>query len=325
MSEMSARTLAQPFIHPTALCSSTQIGPGTRIWAFTNVLGGARLGADCNICDGVFIENDVLIGDRVTVKCGVQLWDGIVLESDVFVGPNATFTNDRYPRSKQYPDTFAKTVVRRGASIGANATILPGVVIGAGAMIGAGAVVTRSVPPNAVVTGNPGRITGYVGTDQQKALPSVSPLPESDDERVVPIGVGGATIHRLRTVKDLRGSLSVGEFEREIPFVPQRYFMIFDVPSREIRGEHAHKLCQQFLICTRGSCGVLLDDGKNRREFTLDRLDIGINMPGMVWGTQFRYSKDAVLLVFASHHYDPDDYIRDYDEFRRLVPHEPRP
>jgi UDP-2-acetamido-3-amino-2,3-dideoxy-glucuronate N-acetyltransferase len=95
--------------------------------------------------------------------------------------------------------------------------------------------------------------------------------------------------------------------------------MVYDVPSREVRGEHAHKVCEQFLICVRGSCGILLDDGKNRREFTLDRLDLGIYMPAMIWGTQYRYSPDAILLVFASHPYDPEDYVRTYDEFCALV------
>src|SRR5690606_10028189 len=115
-------------------------------------------------CDHVFIENDVIIGDRVTIKSGVQLWDGITLEDDVFVGPNATFTNDRFPRSKAYPEEFARTTVSRGASLGANCTILPGLTIGMNAMIGAGAVVTRSVPPNAIVVGNPAKIVGYVNT-----------------------------------------------------------------------------------------------------------------------------------------------------------------
>jgi UDP-2-acetamido-3-amino-2,3-dideoxy-glucuronate N-acetyltransferase len=305
-------------IHPNALCESTQVGAGTRIWAFAHVLPGARIGADCNICDGVFVENDVVVGDRVTVKCGVQLWDGIVLEDDVFVGPNATFTNDRFPRSKQYPEAFATTVVRQGASIGGNATILPGVVIGAGAMIGAGAVVTQSVPPNAIVAGNPARITGYVDAKRKGAPSAALPSSSTENLSVVPIGVGGATLYHLRTVKDLRGSLSVGEFEREIPFTPKRYFMVFDVPSREIRGEHAHKTCHQFLICVRGSCGVVLDDGHERREFTLDRIDIGIYMPPMIWGVQYGYSADAMLLVFASHHYDAEDYIRNYYEFRQL-------
>lgn len=149
------------FKHPQALVESEHVGAGTRIWAFAHVLPGAVIGVDCNICDHVFIENDVRVGNRVTVKCGVQLWDGIVLEDDVFVGPNATFTNDRFPRSKKPPEEFLKTIVRSGASIGANATILPGIEIGTNAMVGAGAVVTQDVPANAVVTGNPAQIHGY--------------------------------------------------------------------------------------------------------------------------------------------------------------------
>lgn len=150
------------YAHPQSLCESKNIGKNTRIWAFAHILPNAVLGEDCNICDHVFIENDVKIGSRVTVKCGVQLWDGTVIEDDVFIGPNATFTNDIFPRSKVYPETFLKTIVKKGASIGANATILPGLTIGENAMVGAGAVVTKSVPDNAIVVGNPARVTGYV-------------------------------------------------------------------------------------------------------------------------------------------------------------------
>lgn len=151
-----------PFIHPAALCESAAIGPRTRVWAFVHILPGARIGSDCNICDHVFIEDDVVIGDRVTIKCGVQLWDATRIEDDVFIGPNATFCNDRFPRSRQRPAAFACITIRRGASIGANATILPGLEIGAGAMVGAGAVVTASVPPRAVVVGNPARIVRHL-------------------------------------------------------------------------------------------------------------------------------------------------------------------
>ena len=309
--------MSQPFVHPNALCESEKIGAGTRIWAFAHVLPGARIGTECNICDGVFIENDVTLGDRVTVKCGVQIWEGITIEDDVFIGPNATFTNDIFPRSKIYPESFAKTIVRRGASIGANATILPGIEIGMGAMVGAGAVVTRSVPPNAIVVGNPARIKGYV-TDPQPLGVTGRSSPDKDLERME-LGVGKAFLQKLRVAKDLRGELSVGEFERDIPFTPERYFLVFNVPSREVRGEHAHRLCDQFLICVRGSCGILLDDGSNRRELTLDHPGMGVYMPAMIWGTQYRYSPDAVLLVFASHYYDPADYIRSYDEFKAAV------
>jgi|SRR5690606_8090692 len=149
-------------VHPLADVQSSSIGANSRIWQFVVVLPGARIGADCNINAHCFIENDVVIGDRVTVKCGVYLWDGLRVADDVFIGPNATFTNDRLPRSKQYPEQFPQTVIERGASIGAGAIILPGLTIGAGAMVGAGAVVTRDVPPRALVVGNPARILRYL-------------------------------------------------------------------------------------------------------------------------------------------------------------------
>lgn len=306
------------YVHPQGLCESDDVGERTRIWAFAHVLPGARIGADCNICDHVFIENDVVIGDRVTVKCGVQLWDGLRVEDDVFIGPNATFTNDAFPRSRQYPERFAQTTVGRGASIGANATILPGVSIGRNAMIGAGAVVTRSVPPHAIVVGNPARITGYVSETgaRPRRADSVGAFPASPG--VVATEVGGVTLHRLRQVGDLRGNLSVGEFPQDVPFAVQRYFLVYDVPSAETRGEHAHRACHQFLICVKGSVSVVVDDGARRQEFTLDRPELGVHMPPMIWGTQYKYSSDAVLLVFASHHYDADDYIRDYDSFVAL-------
>jgi len=149
-------------IHALADVQATAIGAGTRIWQFCVVLPMARIGANCNLCAHVFIENDVVLGDNVTIKCGVQLWDGLRIGNDVFIGPNATFTNDRFPRSGVYPEKFLSTVIHDGASIGANATILPGLTIGTGAMVAAGAVVTRNVPPRALVQGNPARIVRYL-------------------------------------------------------------------------------------------------------------------------------------------------------------------
>ena len=147
--------LADPMIHRLSDVQSRQIGSGTRIWQFVVVLPGAIIGRDCNICAHCFIENQVVIGDRVTLKSGVYLWDGLIVEDDVFVGPNATFTNDRFPRSRSRPDHFPKTMICRGASIGANAVILPGLRIGASAMVGAGSVVTRDVAEGDIVAGNP--------------------------------------------------------------------------------------------------------------------------------------------------------------------------
>jgi UDP-2-acetamido-3-amino-2,3-dideoxy-glucuronate N-acetyltransferase len=299
------------FVHPQGICESTTVGDGTRVWAFAHVLPGARIGVDCNICDHVFIENDVVVGDRVTVKSGVQLWDGVRLADDVFVGPNVTFTNDAFPRSKVFPEEFVRTEIAYGASLGANATILPGVRVGRRAMVGAGAVVTKDVPPNAIVVGNPARIVGYVeGSAPTEATPRGDGAGELPQSRVP-----GVVLQRLNHAVDLRGSLVAVNYPTDLPFVPLRSFAVFDVPTKDVRGEHAHRVCEQFLVCLRGSVVCVVDDGETRQEFLLDRPDIGLYMPAMRWGTQYRYSPDALLLVFASHEYDPADYIRDYDEF----------
>lgn len=302
--------------HPQALVESDKIGENTRIWAFAHILPGATIGADCNICDHVFIENDVVVGNRVTIKCGVQLWDGLVIEDDVFIGPNATFTNDLFPRSKQHPEKFEKTIIREGASIGANATILPGVVIGKNSMIGAGSVVTRSVPPNAKVVGNPAIVKGYVNSDTKKIN---TVIPSKIIREAGKSTIAGVQIFKLPIIEDMRGNLSFAEYGQYLPFLPKRYFLVFDVPSREVRGEHAHKKIHQFLVCIKGSCSLVVDDGKNREEFLLDSMGIGVHIPPMIWGIQYKYSQDAVLLVLASDVYDAGDYIRDYDEFLSMV------
>ena len=312
--------MASFFQHPQALVESETIGAGTRIWAFAHVLPRAVIGNDCNVCDSVFIENDVVVGDRVTIKCGVQLWDGLRIEDDVFIGPNVTFTNDEMPRSRQKPVSFPQTLVRTGASIGANATILPGLTIGQHALVGAGAVVTRSVPPFAIVVGNPAQIIRYV--DHGDGLPSLTrPGPESTVGRPdLKIRVRGVRLLHAPVVKDLRGSLSAREAGKDLPFVPQRCFVVFDVPSREVRGEHAHRECAQVLVCLRGSLSVVCDDGDNRQEIELNTPEIGLYLPPMVWGVQYKYSPDAMLQVLASQPYDAADYIRSYDEFTKLLP-----
>ena len=296
------------YVHPQGICETPHVGDGSRVWAFAHVLPGAVVGSDCNICDHVFIENDVVVGDRVTIKSGVQLWDGVRLGDDVFVGPNVTFTNDRFPRSKQYPAEFPKTVIAPGASLGGGSVILPGIRVGRGAMVGAGAVVTKNVPANAIVVGNPARIRGYV----HEPVPEfVAPHHQIDKSDLV----GGARIIPITVAADLRGSLAAVELGRDLPFVPARFFAVFGVPSKDVRGEHAHRQCAQVLVCLRGSVRCIVDDGARRDEVVLDRPDIGLYMPPMTWGTQFDYSTDAVLAVFASLAYDGGDYIRDYDDF----------
>ena len=144
-------------IHKLADVATTEVGVGTRIWQFVVILPGAKIGTECNICAHVFIENDVIVGDRVTIKCGVQLWDGLRVGDDVFIGPNATFTNDKFPRSKQFPARVLETIIENGASIGAGAVILPGITIGQGSMVAAGSVVTKDVASKSLVQGNPAR------------------------------------------------------------------------------------------------------------------------------------------------------------------------
>jgi acetyltransferase-like isoleucine patch superfamily enzyme len=155
-------------IDKSAEVQSRNIGRGTLIWQFSIVLEKALIGDDCNINCHVFIENDVVIGNRVTIKPGVQLWDGIRIEDDVFVGPNVTFVNDKNPRSKKYPEKFQQTTLKTKSSIGANATILGGIEIGKYAMIGAGSVVTKSVPDRALVVGNPSKIVGWLSENGTK-------------------------------------------------------------------------------------------------------------------------------------------------------------
>lgn len=293
---------------------SNKIGKDTTIWQFSVVLEGASIGSNCNICAQVFIENDVIIGDNVTIKNGVQLWDGITIEDNVFIGPNASFTNDRYPRSKKYPASFPKTIISKGASIGANATILPGIMIGINAMVGAGAVVTKNVPANAIVLGNPAYITGYTDTDVKTKTQTThnkisAPLASKID---------GVLLYDLPVISDLRGNLSFAEINQHLPFDPKRYFLVYDVPSKDVRGEHAHKELSQFLVCVKGSCTAMLDDGSHREEYILDTPNKALLIPPMVWGVQYKYSQDAVLLVLASDVYEESDYVRDYADYLKL-------
>ena len=301
------------FKHPNGIVEDgAVIGKRTRVWAWAHVLGGATIGSDCNLCDHTFIENGVTIGNRVTIKCGVYIWEGISIEDDVFIGPSVTFTNDKFPRSKQYPSEYAKTIIEQGASIGANATILP-VTIGAHAMIGAGAVVTKKVPPYAIVVGNPARIVGYVNaTPVDKNVKMV----ESDaGNHAFEKTETGAKLYRIPSFSDIRGELSVLEFKKVLPFPIERIFYTYGVDSTEVRGEHAHKVCEQFLIAIHGSLHVIVDDSIHREEFILNSPKYGLHLPSGCWGIQYKHSPDCVLLVLASRKYEANDYIRNYDEF----------
>jgi UDP-2-acetamido-3-amino-2,3-dideoxy-glucuronate N-acetyltransferase len=311
--------------HPTGICETDSVGADTQIAAFTHVLAGARIGSECNICDHVFIENDVVLGDRVTIKCGVAIWDGVRIEDDAFVGPSVTFANDAFPRSQAQPTELLRTIVRRGASLGSGCTVLPGVTVGAQAMVGAGSVVTHDVPPFAIVVGNPARIVGYVDTNHVAPEHLTRAELPDEDAPTRQLRAAGVSLCRLVRANDLRGSLVSGEVNAQIPFEPRRFFSVMQVPSKDVRGAHAHRRCKQFLVCQCGSVAVVVDDGRVREEVVLDDPRLGLYVPPMVWAVQYRYTQDAILLVLASDPYQPADYIRDYDEFLHEVTRSWRP
>ena len=319
MTKMAGKKKGQVYVHKLAVCESSNVGAGTRIWAFAHVLPGARIGCDCNICDHVFIENDVVVGDKVTIKSGVQLWNGVRLGNSVFVGPNATFTNDRFPRSKIQPQCFLETIVEEDASIGANATILPGLRIGRAAMIGAGAVVTKNVPANSVVCGNPAIIVGYRAKRLPRTIGGMVTGPDRGGDRASKLGVAGCELWPMPHFQDMRGDLAPIEFHKDLPFVPRRSFLVYGVPSNHVHGEHAHRRCVQFLVAARKSLSVLVDDGVSRIEVRLEGPSVGLYIPPMVWAVQYNFEIETVLLVFASNPYDASDYIREYESFRAAV------
>lgn len=303
------------FIHNKAICETKNIGKNTKIWAFSYILSKATIGSECNICSHVFIENDVIIGDKVTIKSGVQLWDGTRVQNGVFIGPNVTFANDLFPRSKVYPKKFLKTFIFDNASIGANSTILPGLTIGKNSFIGAGSVVTKSVADNVIVMGNPARVTGYVDTFK-KGTKNVN---FNNDIRVFKTKIKGVLLYKLQTVNDKRGAISVLDFAKSTPFIPKRFFVVYNVPKSNIRGEHAHKKCHQFLTVLKGSAAIITDDGNKKQEFLLNDINReGIYLPPMTWGVQYKHSDDCIMAVFASHSYNDRDYIRDYNDYIKL-------
>lgn len=242
---------------------------------------------------------------------GAVVEHGVIVGSDVVVGPNAVVLAAE-------AGSPSPTRLGDGVAIGANATILGGVDVGIGARIGPGSVVARSVPAGAIVEGNPARIVGFRDAGPARSGTG-GPMTAAPDPGVRTSRVAGVTLHTLRLVEDLRGNLTAGAFGSDVPFVPQRWFLVFDVPGAEARGAHAHLACHQFLVAVRGSIGVAVDDGSAREEYLLDRPNAGLYLPPMTWATQYGHSTDAVLLVFASHPYDPDDYIRDYARFIALV------
>jgi UDP-2-acetamido-3-amino-2,3-dideoxy-glucuronate N-acetyltransferase len=247
------------------------------------------------ISSSAVISADSVVGPLAIVE------EDVVLEKNVVLGPGCFVGRG--------------TVIHEGAVVCANAVLAGGIIVGERAQIRLGAVVIGSVPPHAIVEGNPAHIVGYEHT-LQSPTPKTRVAGDGPFE-VRSLSVDRVTLHQFPLIKDLRGDLSFGEFEKNIPFRPKRFFLVFGVPNSEIRGEHAHKNCHQFLICVKGSCSVVADDTMNREEVLLDQPNIGIYLPPMIWGIQYRYTPETVLLVFTSDYYDAADYIRDYREFVR--------
>jgi UDP-2-acetamido-3-amino-2,3-dideoxy-glucuronate N-acetyltransferase len=301
--------MPSPFISPLAQVFSKHLGSNSIIDPFTIVMEGARIGEECKVGSHCVIENNVIVGDRVTIQCGVQLWDGVTIEDDVFVGPNVSFTNYHFARSSKDAKTYLRTTVKKGASVGAGATLLPGITIGANAIVGAGSVVTSDVPPASVVVGNPARIVRYTDIVDR---PTVSSVPSDMGDQPM---IGGAKWISLRNIRDARGQLTVAQWDEHLPFDPVRIFFIHHVPSAKVRGGHAHRKCLQILVALTGSARVVIDDGNRRQEILLNQSSKAILIPAGIWATQYDYTTDCVLAVFASHGYEEADYIRDYDEF----------
>lgn len=279
----------------------------------TQVHSGAQVAGNSQLGDFVVVYPGAIIGENSVVEGFTQVWSGVQLDAGAHLSSGVTL-------ERGLDNAPADIVFGSACQIGAGATVRRGVKIGAGAVVEAGALVAQSVPPHAIVAGVPARIIGYVEKTQGAgARPWHKQAQFPETQSVVQLGVGNVSLHRAKMVRDPRGDLSVGEFAKDIPFEAKRYFLVFNVPSEKTRGEHAHHRCHQFLICVKGSCAVVVDDGYDRCEVLLESPDMGIYLPPLTWGIQYKYSSDAVLLVFTSHYYEADDYIRDYTEFVEIV------
>jgi acetyltransferase-like isoleucine patch superfamily enzyme len=294
------------FIDSSARFEGGSLGDGSRVLAYVRAGPDVVVGRNCVVHEHAVLLGDVVLEDDVEVLTGAQLLGNVRIEQGVSVGAAAVVGGTA-------PDA-GLTSVRRFASIGANVTVHPGVVIGRRAVVEPGSVVTESVPANAIVTGNPATIVAYVESGHEAASRElVVPAPIGRGAKIES-RVRGVSLHGLTHARDLRGSLTAAEFA-DLPFAPQRMFTVYDVPSESVRGAHAHRACSQFLVALAGELSCLVDDGSDREEIRLAKPDVGLHIPPMIWGTQWRYTRNAVLLVFASHPYDAADYIRDYEEF----------
>jgi UDP-2-acetamido-3-amino-2,3-dideoxy-glucuronate N-acetyltransferase len=307
------------FVHPTALVESEDVGVATEIFAFVHILSNARVGDGCEINDRVYIGNNVNVGNEVNIGAGAYLTGNLIVEDNVYIGPNVVF-HKNINTDKNHADCEPEeTKVLYGASIGANVTIPLGTIIGKNSVINDGSVIDSDVPQNAIISGNPAQIVGYKSAGSPSVDITHVDMAEAPNVGITNIGVGDVAIHKLPKITDLRGSLTFAQYGQYLPFTVKRYFVIYDVLSDKVRGEHAHRNLHQFLVCVKGQCSVIVDDGADSKEVKLSTPEIGLHITPGVWGIQYKFTKDAVLVVFASDEYDDKDYIRSYDEFLSLV------
>ncbi len=297
--------------HTSAVVESDDIGVGTRIGALSHVSAGARLGDNTHLGAGVTIGAEVVTGENVTIGSGSHLHGRVLLQRDVVVGQGAIVGAS--PGSTFDPSVI--TVLEADCWVGAGSILFAGITVGHSAVIHPGSVIERPVPAFAIVAGSPARILGY----REKFPEKLRTLRADRASKNSEIAVGGAQIITFRRYSDMRGLLAVGESGSELPFAPMRLFFVHGVPSREVRGEHAHRVCHQLLVAAHGACSVVIDDGDSRQEILLDDPAKALYIPPMVWATQYKYTADAVLMVLASHPYDPNDYIRSYAEFEHAA------
>ncbi|MEN6543311.1 WxcM-like domain-containing protein [Parvibaculum sp.] len=260
------------------------------------------------IDQSAFIDPTSTLSPSATIGPLAYVGPGAVVGDSVVIGPGAQILSD----------SDRPTIIKPWAVIGGGSTVTAGVEIGTYARIGSGVVVAENVPPNMILSAPRPRVLGYgEGSGQPVARRHFSR--DSKLDAPTKIGVGAGELWPVPVFSDLRGSLSAIELSTNLPFRPERIFLIYGVPSEEMRGDHAHRRCAQFLVAVHGSVSLILDDGERSVEVRLNRPNLGVYMPPMIWGTQYNYSSDAVLMVFASHSYDPSDYIRSYDQFKAIL------
>lgn len=292
MSADPAAVVATRSIAEIAVGSTSRVGPDVQI------------AGRCKIGEQALLDGLIQIGRNVEIGSASYLMGPLTIEAGARIGPKCCL------------DGAGQSTILIGedAVLSANTTVWPGVTIGKSALVEPGSVVTKDVPAMAVVAGNPAQIVRYCGVPSAPAE-----IRAGHPSDITPTTIPGVTLRRLPLHEDLRGNLTFAEAQRHVPFPIQRYFLTFAVSSEQVRGEHAHHSLHQFLVCVHGRVHIAADDGTKQADFLLDRPDIGIHIPPMVWSVQYRFSADAVLLGLCSDNYNPDDYIRDYTEFVKLA------